>query len=38
VSAPVTNYMPLRAKLQAGYKTVDAQFLREKDGKTPWRP
>ncbi|WP_372847332.1 sulfatase [Pontiella sp.] len=28
----------MRAKLHAWYKTVDAKFLREKDGKQPWRP
>jgi arylsulfatase A-like enzyme len=28
----------MRAKLHAWYKTVDANFLREKDGKQPWQP
>ncbi|VGO15618.1 Arylsulfatase [Pontiella desulfatans] len=28
----------MRAKLHAWYKTVDAKFLREKNGKQPWRP
>ncbi|VGO15342.1 Arylsulfatase [Pontiella desulfatans] len=28
----------MRKRLHAWYKTVDAQFLREKDGKTPWHP
>ncbi|MEK6194659.1 MAG: sulfatase-like hydrolase/transferase, partial [Deltaproteobacteria bacterium] len=28
----------MRKRLHAWYKSVDAQFLREKDGKTPWHP
>ena len=28
----------MRKKLHAWYKTVDAKFLTEKDGKKPWRP
>ncbi len=28
----------MRERLHAWYKTVDAKFLREKDGKQPWKP
>ena len=28
----------MRKRLHAWYKTVDAQFLREKEGHIPWRP
>ena len=28
----------MRERLHAWYRDVDAQFLREKDGQTPWRP
>lgn len=28
----------MRAKLHDWYRTVDAKFLREKDGRTPWSP
>ncbi|MFK7769019.1 MAG: sulfatase [Mariniblastus sp.] len=28
----------MRARLHAWYESVDAKFLREKDGKQPWKP
>jgi hypothetical protein len=28
----------MRKRLHAWYKSVDAQFLQEKDGEKPWQP
>ena len=28
----------LRERLHAWYRDVDAKFLRERDGRVPWRP